>query len=78
MNFIPSRNCYEAAVKLKQGYYNFQYVFVDKKTGIIDAGRFEGDHYETENNYIILVYFRSTFLNADELWGITIINSQKR
>jgi hypothetical protein len=78
MNFIPSRNCYETAVKLKQGYYNFQYVFVDKQTGKIDAGRFEGDHYETENNYLILVYFRSTFLNVDELLGISIINSQKR
>jgi len=78
MRYIPERNCYEAAVRLKQGYYNFQYVFVDKQTGKIDAGRFEGDHFETENNYMILVYFHSTFLNADELLGISIINSQKR
>ena len=78
MNFIPERNCYEASVKLKQGYYNFQYVFVDNQTGKIDAGRFEGDNFETENNYMILVYFRSSFLNTDELLGISIINTQKK
>jgi hypothetical protein len=78
MTYIPERNRYEGAVKLKQGYYNFQYVFVDKQNGLIDAGRFEGDHVETENNYLILVYFRSAFLGADELLGINIINSRNK
>jgi hypothetical protein len=78
MRYNAERNYYEANVKLKQGYYNFQYAFVDKQNGKIDIGRFEGDHFETENNYTILVYFRSSFLNADELLGIDFLNSQKK
>ena len=78
MNYIHDRNCYEAAVKLKQGYYNFQYAFVDKQNNKIDIGRFEGDHYETENDYLILVYFKSAFLNADLLMGTSILKSPKK
>jgi hypothetical protein len=78
MTYNAEKNCYQGSAKLKQGYYNFQYVFVDNQTGLIETSRFEGDHFETENNYLILVYFRSAFLNADELLGVSIINSRRR
>ncbi|MFI2742289.1 DUF5103 domain-containing protein [Zhouia sp. PK063] len=42
---------------LKQGFYNYKYVLVDEN-GKIDDTFFSGNHYETENNYTILVYYR--------------------
>jgi hypothetical protein len=35
----------------------------------------EGNHIDTENNYLILVYFRRLGARADELVGISRFNS---
>ncbi len=58
MQFNLERRKYEAVLYLKQGYYNYQYLFVDtgKKSG--DPSLMEGSHYETKNQYTILVYTR--------------------
>jgi hypothetical protein len=76
--YNEQKKYYEASILLKQGYYNFQYVWQAPGANAPDALRFEGNHYETENNYLILVYFHSSFLNCDELLGICYLNSQKK
>ena len=37
--------------------------------------RTEGNHYETENDYIILVYYHGTTSRYDKLIGYQIANS---
>jgi hypothetical protein len=76
MNFNPVLNYYSGVFLLKQGYYNYQYVFV-RPDGYIDATRFEGTHYETENDYLLLIYFHTQELHADELMGVSFLNSVK-
>ena len=59
MTYQDVVNAYVADVFLKQGYYNYMYATVPKKGAKIpDLGELEGDWYETENEYTILVYYR--------------------
>ena len=77
MVFNPSTGKYEGSMLLKQGYYSYSYVTIDRA----DPGRrasfefTEGNHLETENNYMILVYYRAPGARADELVGINRFNS---
>lgn len=61
---------YTKEVLLKQGYYDYMYCFVkdgSKNTG--DLSVVEGSHYETKNEYSILVYHRGLNDNYDRLVG---------
>ena len=61
---------YTKEVLLKQGYYNYLYCFVkdgSKNTG--DIAMVEGSHYETKNEYSILVYYREINDSYDRLVG---------
>jgi hypothetical protein len=61
---------YTKEVLLKQGYYNYLYCFVkdgSKNTG--DIAMVEGSHYETKNEYSLLVYYREMNDSYDRLVG---------
>lgn len=77
MIFNEQTGLYEAALMLKQGYYDYSYVTVDAKdpkhTASFDMT--EGNYWDTENMYMILVYYRPIGGRADELVGFTKINS---
>lgn len=66
---------YKLRMLLKQGFYNYQYVSSKNKN--INFSLIEGNHYETENNYVIYVYYRQQGSLYDELVGYKIINSVK-
>ena len=77
MTFNTSKGVYESSVFLKQGYYDYTYVTVERnaKKRIASFDATEGNLWETENNYTILVYYRPLAGRADELIGITSVNS---
>lgn len=75
MIFNKATGVYENSQLLKQGLYDYMYLFRDKKTGLFDAGVSEGNWWETENNYTILVYYRAMGSRADELVSIAQVNS---
>ena len=73
MIFNEQTNRYEGSFLLKQGYYSYSYVTIDRndpdrKTSFAYT---EGDHIETDNEYTILVYYRPLGGRADELIGIS-------
>lgn len=75
MVFNEARGMYECNLFLKQGYYNYTYIAVDKN----NPGQrrdLEGDYWETENSYTILMYYRSFTDRADQLIGVSKINSR--
>jgi hypothetical protein len=78
MQFNPDKGCYEGSLLLKQGYYDYQYVLRTIQNGklIYQSTFTEQDTWETENNYLVLVYFRSLGGRYDELIGIRQFNSQ--
>lgn len=76
MTYNFDRHAYEAAVLLKQGYHNYQYLF--RPVGEIKGSNipFEGDHWETENLYQIFIYHRPFGINYDKLIGYTLVRSR--
>lgn len=60
------KGTYEKTLFLKQGWYDYQYwVDGDKQNGF----QLEGSHFETENLYEVLIYYRPFRPNADLLVG---------
>lgn len=68
---------YELTLLLKQGYYNFQYVYVPEAATVAEEAVLEGTHVETENEYQILVYHKGISGRYDELVGYQVLRSGK-
>jgi hypothetical protein len=75
MVFNPDKHKYETRLFLKQGYYNYTYLAVDKSNPAI-YDELDGNFFETENLYTILVYYKSFSSRADELIGVGNFNSR--
>lgn len=77
MEFDERKSVYYKRLTLKQGFYSYQYV-VKEGTGQNVTASYdytEGNYWETENNYTILVYYRPFGGRHDELVGIRQISS---
>lgn len=77
MDFDTAKGRYFFNTLLKQGIYDYQYVQVDRN-GKADYTALEGNHYETENDYQILVYYRPAGARWEELVGYRLLNTAKR
>jgi hypothetical protein len=75
MIYNASKGCYEATLLLKQGWYNYEFDFLSDGKNSPDNTMFEGSHYETENDYILLVYFHDPRLRYDRLVEASIVNT---
>jgi hypothetical protein len=75
MAYNSATNHYELTMQLKQGYYNYLYAFIPDSTKKIDVTEIEGNYYETENDYTILVYQRKFASKYNRLIGVSTINS---
>ncbi|WP_179333399.1 type IX secretion system plug protein [Winogradskyella costae] len=69
MVFNSESKHYETTLLLKQGFYNYKFVTVDKKTRVLDEGAISGNFWETENNYKVLVYYKDLGARYDRLIG---------
>lgn len=77
MNYDASTGLYIAEVLLKQGAYNYMYLWVPDGTTVGQTGRIEGDHYETVNEYLVMVYDRPMGERYDRLVGYGVVYSGK-
>jgi hypothetical protein len=75
MTFNPKRMGFEATIFLKQGYYNYEYIYLKDGQHVGDETYIEGMHYETENDYTIYVYHHAPGTSYDQLIGIRQLNS---
>lgn len=76
MKYDFTKSGYESSLYLKQGYYNYYYVFLGNGETTGDATFIEGNHFETENEYTIYVYYRDVGGLYDQLIGLKQINSR--
>lgn len=60
---------YEGSLFLKQGWYNYEYRFLPDRKDTEKRNWFEGSHFETENEYLVLVYYRARNSRYDRLVG---------
>ncbi len=75
MVFNAAKSVYECTAFLKQGYYNYTYIAVDKNNPL-QKRDLEGDYWETENSYTILMYYKSFTDRTDQLIGVSKINTR--
>lgn len=66
---------YELSLLLKQGYYNYQYVYVSEGAKKADSVNLEGSFFLTENEYEIFAYYRDPASRYDRLVGFVTVNS---
>ena len=58
MEYNTAEQCYEATVLLKQGAYDFMYLWVPDGSGVGQTAPAESNFYEAENEYQIYIYHR--------------------
>ncbi len=75
MTYNFERGEYELTLLLKQGYYNYIYVYVPQGSKVADYTNIEGSFWETNNDYQILVYYRDLAGRYDRLVGYRQLNS---
>ncbi len=75
MVFNPANGKYECTTFLKQGYYNYTYI-ARSQDNPSQTTELEGNYWETENSYTILIYYKSFTDRNDQLIGISSINSR--
>ncbi|WP_167619730.1 DUF5103 domain-containing protein [Maribellus sediminis] len=75
MTYNFDKGEYELTLLLKQGYYNYIYVYVPQGSMTADHTNIEGSFWETENDYQIFVYYRDLAARYDRLVGYRILNS---
>ncbi|MGV9011164.1 MAG: DUF5103 domain-containing protein [Flavobacteriales bacterium] len=72
-----ARKAYTLRALVKQGYMDYQYAFLPTGSAVPDLSKLEGSHYQTENDYLVLVYVRDYQLRCDRLLGLRFLNSRK-
>ena len=77
MFYNLNNRSYEKLLFLKQGYYNYRYITVSKDKQIADHTFFEGSFYDTENDYLLIVYHKSYKDNYYRIINYTLFNSSK-
>lgn len=76
MGYNYKRKSYMLIAYLKQALYNYEYVLLEDGKTAADNAYFEGSHWETENNYTIMVYHRPPGFYYDRLVGLSTVVSQ--
>lgn len=71
MVYNPKTACYEKAILLKQG--GASYLYLLETAGSLSAIPIEGSHWQTQNSYQILVYYRPLGARYDRLIGWQIV-----
>ena len=76
MKYDYINRIYTCSLFLKQGYYNYEYIWVDdtKKKG--DETIIEGNHFETENDYSLFVYHIDPVSRYDRIIGFKKLSSK--
>ena len=75
MRYDANYGTYNCDILLKQGAYNYQYLWVPNGSGVGQTAMIEGDKYQTSNEYLVKVYDRPFGERYDHFVGFGIIYS---
>ena len=73
MTYNSENGLLEANILIKQGFYNYKYV--TKHGEEIELNKISGNFHNTENHYLVLVYYRNFGDLYDSIIGIGSANS---
>ena len=75
MTYNSETGMFEGSLYLKQGVYDYKYV-VKNGDKIGDGSTIDGNWYESDNNYSILLYYRPFAARYDRLIGFTGLSNR--
>ena len=75
LKYDAKKDLHQVTIRLKQGVYNYKYIAIDS-TGQFYENGVGGSHWETENEYLALVYLRKFGDRYDRLVGLGVGNSR--
>ncbi|HSD15182.1 MAG TPA: DUF5103 domain-containing protein [Flavobacterium sp.] len=75
MDYNAEKGLYEKALLIKQGFTNYLYDIVDKNGNVDFENAVDGNYWQTENNYFVLVYYRGNNDRYDRVIGKGIATS---
>ena len=78
MVYDGSSQSYKLNLLLKQGYYNYYISSALTPDSPGELNYSEGNNYETENDYVVLVYYTDKRRYFDRLIGYQIVNSLRK
>ncbi|HNR43112.1 MAG TPA: DUF5103 domain-containing protein [Bacteroidales bacterium] len=78
MSYNIETRAYECILLLKQGWYNYEYFFQQDGDESGVTSKFEGNHYETENDYTVIIYYRNPRDRFDRVIGTQTVNTLNR
>lgn len=73
LEYDYKEKAYRGKFYIKQGFYNYMYATM-KPDGSAETTEFEGNHWQTENEYTIIVYHRELGIRYDRVIGVANSN----
>ena len=73
MTYDSINNFYQNKSLLKQGYYN--YIYVVKRSNGISTRKIEGAHFESNNEYILKMYYNDPLNLCDRILSYKVVKS---
>lgn len=70
MDYDAEHRCYYLTAPVKQGGYDYQYLFLPKGSTQATLLRTEGSHWETRNEYTVYVYYKPFGARYEQLVGV--------
>ncbi len=75
MEYDSQSDSYRNSRLFKQGFYNYGYVLVNRDGSIDHKNGIDGNFWQTENNYTVVVYYRGLGARFDRIIGMGGANS---
>ena len=76
LNYDSRLECFETSIFLKQGYYNYTYLFLPKDGLSPSQIPVDGNFYQTSHNYLLFVYVYDYNLGYDRLLGMQRVSTR--
>jgi hypothetical protein len=70
LHYDFNEKAYKTRLYIKQGYYNFAYFYVQNGSQSGQMEYMEGSHYQTNNDYTVIVYYKDSERNYDRVVGL--------
>ncbi|HQA73172.1 DUF5103 domain-containing protein [Flavobacterium sp.] len=75
MVYNEKKGVYEKAIMIKQGFTNYQYLISDGNGNLDEENAIDGNFAVTENNYLVLVYYKENNQRYDRVIGRGSVSS---
>ncbi|MCS5663980.1 MAG: DUF5103 domain-containing protein [Flavobacteriales bacterium] len=76
LTYDERMGCYETSLLLKQGYYNYTYLFVSEESRAPSQEAVDGNFYQTAQDYFVFVYLYDYDYGYDRLLGMRKITTK--